>query len=395
MQRSWLLLGMVILCLAGCMRGYDYTIDYRNRFVERLKSFENKRAQIRSSFALVFETLDLKLKSPAPNFRNLAWEWEARMRSLKRQVDDIQAELVKMDTLSKHFYRQLHEMTTHMKDSVIKERERYATELHEKDWKKWRAYAKRNIDRAYRAIKSGEDAHKVFVSSGIRTKRETAIKTMQEVRHNLFGALRRLERFANATSLLMSLEQEDLIPKEIRKMEKRRRDVEKGLATIAKTMTRQLTQKDRLLQEISWSWENDYLDVRYELESLADDFDNVKNLTQAYYNKSAYHIEKIVDPTIREEENEEQKAHQAKLDKIYGRITKIRDEIAKNFRFADDNYQALINAARRRQISHSVEKLTEIKKKIDASLLDLKGALADMLGLFVSEKQKAKNKKTS
>lgn len=384
----WLFFGLFCMTLGGCMQGYDFTIDYRNRFFERLKSFEHKRAQIKSSFSIVFESLEMKLQSPKPNFRNISWEWTSRLDALEHQVEGLQKELVKMDTLSKFFYRQLKDMNNKMKDTTIKTREKRANEVHEKEWKKQRAYAKRNMDRIRKVIEMGRDAHKVFVSSGIRTKRETALQAMREVRHELFSNVRRLEKFAHATELLMSLEREDLIPDEIKNMEERREVVVKKLDKISRIMHRQLKEKGKNLQEISWQWESNYMDMRYELEALSDDFENIKTLTKAYQDKSAYHIEKIVMPDIRDKENETQKAHQAKLDKIYEKIAKIREDITQNFRFADDTYQVLINSARRRQTTEAIESLTNIKTKISDSLVDLKNTLNGLLALFTLKKQK-------
>jgi hypothetical protein len=371
------------------MSGYNFTIDYRNRFFERVKAFDHKRAQIKSSYTLVFENLEMKLQSPKPNFANIASEWKTRLNSLDHQLDALKHEITKMDTLSKYFYRQLGEMNGKMKNKKVREREKEANEKHQREWKILRAYAGRNLKRADSAIATGRDAHMVLVGSGIRTKRETALKTLREVRHDLFSAMRRLERFANSTEILFSLEHEDLVPDEIKKMQKRRNGVDDKLKVISRAMERQLNQKGRQLQEISWAWESKYADLRYDLEALADDFENIKSLAQKYHDKSAYHIEKIVDATLREEEVENQKAHEAKLEKLYKQIAKIRQNISQDLRYGDDAYQVLINAARRRQIGDAVAKLADIRSKLQRSLKELEGALTDLLDLFTHEKKKS------
>jgi hypothetical protein len=331
----------------------------------------------------------MKLQSPKPNFANIASEWKTRLNSLDHQLDALKHEITKMDTLSKYFYRQLGEMNGKMKNKKVREREKEANEKHQREWKILRAYAGRNLKRADSAIATGRDAHMVLVGSGIRTKRETALKTLREVRHDLFSAMRRLERFANSTEILFSLEHEDLVPDEIKKMQKRRNGVDDKLKVISRAMERQLNQKGRQLQEISWAWESKYADLRYDLEALADDFENIKSLAQKYHDKSAYHIEKIVDATLREEEVENQKAHEAKLEKLYKQIAKIRQNISQDLRYGDDAYQVLINAARRRQIGDAVAKLADIRSKLQRSLKELEGALTDLLDLFTHEKKKS------
>ncbi len=392
-MRFWLFLGLVCTTLAGCIQGYDLTINYRNRFFERLKSFEHKRAQIKSSFNLVFETLEMKLQSPEPNFRNIAWEWDSRMRSLERQVQDLEAELVKMDTLANFFYKQLRDISLKITDSTMRVREKLATKNHETEWRNWRAYARRNMERTKNAILMGKDAHKVFVASGIRTKRTAALKATREVRQALFASMRRLERFSNAVQLLTSLEQENLIPEEIRKMEVRRESIVKRLHQIAKTMEGQLNDKGRELQEISWKWESKYADMRYDLESLSDDFENLKLLTKNYYDKSFFQMEKIVNKNIREQEDEAQKAHEAKLEKIYAKVAQIRKTIVQDFRFSDDTYLVLINSARRREVGKAIESLKQIRTKIANSLIDLRDTLKELRILFTPEKNSPKTLK--
>ena len=371
------------------MRGYDYTIDYRNRFFEVVKAFDYKRSQLRGSFTLVFEGIEMKLQSPKPNFRNIAWEWNSRLNSLERQLDNLQADLVKMDTLSNFFYRQLREINKNMQDKTVREREKVENDAHEKEWKKLRAYAKRNIRRAKEALSLGRDAHKVLVSSGIRTKRETSLKTFREVRSNLFQAVRRLEKFAHSTQLFVSLENEQTIPQEIKKMRERHEDVTDKLATISKKVERRIRQNTSL-QEISWEWESKYADMSYDLEALTDDFDNIKLMIQNYYEKSRYHIAKIISIDTRALENQEQTKHEAKFESIYKQIQTIRDDITKDLRFGEDAYQVLINAARRKNTEEAIAQLASIRQKLERDLKALGVALNDLATLFKGEKKVAK-----
>jgi len=387
-MRSWFFFSLLLISLSGCLKGYDYTLDYRNKFFEKLKSFEHKRSQLRNSFTLVFEGIEMKLQTPKPNFRSLAWEWEGRLGTLEHQIQRLQEDIITMDTLSKNFYRQLRQMNDNMKDKIVKEREKIMNEQHEKEWKILRAVAKRNMHRAKGAAAIGRDAHKVFIGSGIRGKRETALKTMREVRSTLFHAMRRLEHFSHSTEILFTLENDDHLLEEIKKMDERREEVATKLDVIAKKMKNNLEGKDVNLNEISWRWESKYADMSYELESLGDDFENIKKLTQLYYDKSVYHTNKINTPSIQAEENKNQEQHQIRLGELYKRIDSIKVKIANNIRFGEDAYQVLINAARRKHTTEALAQLTAIRKKLSEALEELKEANKDLKAIFDGKKKK-------
>ncbi len=205
---------LMILLTACSTDQPEYAISQQIKLSESIRSFEFLRSETEKILIGGFKEarIGLNAEKKIVSFKNIAFEWNARLNNVKYQLETMQQDLSEIKEEAAIYFKKLQAITDSIKDENIRKLEIKHNRIFKKEWNEIFGKGEKAMNELFKITQKGRDVHKVIINDGLRQEGKNSLQAIQALQKEYRSSFDTLFVFTCAAIKKISVKNADVYP---------------------------------------------------------------------------------------------------------------------------------------------------------------------------------------